>query len=71
MYILYINTHVCIISKLIGIEKNKGRFLSMKGYISGHRCERTNMAAKHKVFMNCSKNFIAIYQKISLPNKEY
>ena len=25
---------------------------------SGHRCVQTHMAAKCKIFMNCSKNFI-------------
>ena len=37
--------------------------LSNKDYVSGHRCERTNMAAKCGIFMNCYKTFIGIIQK--------
>ena len=40
--------------------------------ISGHRCERTNVAVKCGMSMNCSKNFIGICKSQTwLLNKEY
>ena len=33
-----------------------------------HWCERTNMFAKCKIFMNYSKNFIAVKKQIWLTN---
>ena len=43
-------------------NKEKEIFLSNKGYISGLRCEITNVAAKCKIIFNCSRNFIDIYK---------
>ena len=40
--------HICIISKVIGINKEKDICLPNKEYISCHRYEKTNMADKLK-----------------------
>ena len=65
-----IHTHDFIISKVIGINKGKEMCLPNKEYISCYWCKRTNMAAKCKIFINCSRNSIAVNQ-IWLPNKEH
>ena len=44
--------------------------MPVKESISGHRCERTNMAEKCEMFMNCSKNFIGICKKIITAKQE-
>ena len=40
-----------------------------KEYVSGHRSKRTNMVAKCKIFMNCSKNLKRHLQKVSMTTK--
>ena len=55
-----IDTHVSTISKGIGINKEKGMHLPKKQYISCLRCERTHVASKCQIFMNCSKTFTGI-----------
>ena len=59
-----------IISKVIGINKGKEMYISDKEYISGHRCERTNISAKCKIFMNCSNNVIGICRKTNMTAKQ-
>ena len=55
-----IYTHVFTISKDIGINEEKEICPLTKESISAHKCERTNMAAKHEMYMNGSKNFLGI-----------
>ena len=45
-----IYTHVCIITNYIGTINENEIYLPNKESISGHRCERTNMAYKCKIF---------------------
>ena len=47
---------MCRISKDIGINEAKEICLPNNEFISCHGCERTNMAAKCDMLMNCSKN---------------
>ena len=58
LYIFCIYTIVYTTSKDIGINKEKEICLPYRESISGHRCERTAMAAKCEMLMNCIKNFI-------------
>ena len=58
--IFCVDAHLWTIFKDIGRNKEKGICLSNNEYISGHGWERRIMAAKYKIFMNCSKNFIRI-----------
>ena len=60
---IFIDTHLCTISKAIVVNKEKEICLQNKECISGHICERTNMDAKCEMFMHCNKNFIGICQK--------
>ena len=55
--------HVCIISKDICINKEKEICLPNKECIIDHSCKRTNMVAKCKIVINCSKNFIGSCKK--------
>ena len=57
------DTNVCTISKVIGINKEKGICLPNKEYTNGHRYERANMVYKCKIFINCIRNFIGIGKK--------
>ena len=57
---LYIN--VCTIPKDIGVSKERELWLPNKEPVSGQRCERTTMASKCEIFINCSKNFIGIFK---------
>ena len=59
-WVLVFCTHVCTISKDIGINKEKEIHVPSKESISGYRCEKNNMAAICQMFMNCSTNFIDI-----------
>ena len=43
-------------SKVIVRNKEKEICLSTKEYISDYRCEKTNMVAKFKIFVNCNKS---------------
>ena len=42
-------THLCTVSKDIGINKEKEVYLPNKELINGHRCERTTMTVKCKI----------------------
>ena len=54
--ILYIYIYACVYNfKDIVINKEKGICLPNNKSQSGHRCERTNVAAKCEMFMNWSK----------------
>ena len=44
-------------------KEGNERCLLNKESISGHRCERTAMVAKCKIFMHCSENIIGICKK--------
>ena len=61
--VLCIDTHVCKISKVIGINKDKEICLANKKCVSGHRCEGTNKAVMYKICMNCREKSIGIYRK--------
>ena len=60
--VLCIDTHVFIISNVACINKGK-EICDQTKYIGVVIDVRTNMAAKYKIFKNCSKNFIAICKK--------
>ena len=60
---------MCTIPKDFGINEEEETCLSKKESVSVHRCERTNMDAKCKMFMNCSKNLIGICKKINMTSK--
>ena len=53
--VLCIDTHVCMVTKFIVISKETKICLPNKEYLSIQRCKRINMAAKCKIYMNCSK----------------
>ena len=61
---------MCIISKDIGINKEKEIYLPNKEFVIGHRCDRTYMATKCEIFMTCSKILIGILKKW-ISDKEY
>ena len=63
-------THMCTISKDISINKEKEICPPSKESMCGHRCRRTNVAAKCEMFMNCSKNCIGICQKTNMTTKQ-
>ena len=46
-----IDAHMCTISKVIGINEKKEICLPNKKHMNGHRCERTDMAAKYKIYV--------------------
>ena len=59
----YIHMHMCTFSKDIGINMEKEICVLNKEFISGQKHEKTNVAAKCEIFMNCSKNLIGICKK--------
>ena len=70
-YLRCIYTHVHTVYRLWH-KWGKEICLPNKESINGHRCERTNKAAKCEFFMNCSKQLIGIFKKqVWLPENEY
>ena len=52
------------------INKDKKICLPKKECLIGHRCERTDMAVKSRISINCSKNFIGI-KEYDYQRREY
>ena len=54
---------MCVQFQKIMAQVRRKKCLPNKESVTGHRCERKNMAAKFKIYMNFNTNFIGICQK--------
>ena len=60
----FLHIYMCVTLKDVGINKGgKELYLLNREFVSLYRYERTTMAAKCELFINCSKSILSICQK--------